>query len=53
MKKCSDCGREIEIGEICLKCRLERLKQKWFKDGRVKKSNPAPIELQLPPSDRE
>lgn len=51
--KCEDCGEEYELGVVCPKCRLERLRQQGLEDGRLKKSRQSPVELQLPPGDRE
>lgn len=51
--KCADCEEESEEGDICSRCRLERLRKKLEEQGRIRKSPPGPADLQLPPGDRE
>ena len=55
--RCTDCHEEIEIGELCVKCRLERLRNQGLEDGRIRKLfRPEMVEkgkVQLPPTDRD
>jgi hypothetical protein len=48
--KCVDCGEEYELGDVCLKCRLERLRKRLIEDGKGDNRNE---KSPLPPSDRE
>ena len=54
--RCVDCQQEIDIGELCVKCRMERLRKQGLEDGRIKKRfRPASedVKSSLPPQDRD